>query len=233
MSTPTSTVGHPANPPASGVRAALRTRLVSRLTGLTPSQLQHWHETLLQEAHVRPGKRGTPRLYSWSDYQRLTAISLLLELHIPTARVRVAVSYLDGLREDWWVLPLSRFEACVTGQRGAGRIHVAVRQDAALLLADVAGQAALAGADETTKADAGSALLRMATDGPLSRLSRFKDAVTMRPGVNMGLPSILDRRLETSFVARLVRLSSVEEVGQLYDLPTTLVERALAFEEAA
>jgi DNA-binding transcriptional MerR regulator len=218
--------------------AALRSRLVSRLTGLSASRLQYWHSTALQTAHLRQGARGVPRLYTWIDYQRLCVISSLLDQGIPAGRIRAAVHYLDVMESDWYRLSLTGWfgAVCVPGSRGAA--HVAIKKAALTVLADAAGQATfrddLAGDGvQAVSAALATGLTEVAHRGSLFKLSAYGDAVLMNPEVNVGLPTLEGTRLETSFVAKLVHLSSVQEVAELYELRPALVERGVEFEREA
>ena len=78
-----------------------------------------------------------------------------------------------------------------------------------------------------------ASLSGMMLEGPLGRLYRFDDAIRMDPRVNVGLPTLRNSSLETSFITRLVRMSSVETVAQLYQKEPALLRRAVEFEEAA
>lgn len=106
------------------------------------------------------------------------------------------------------------------------------------VLVDAAGQATyrddLAGDGvETVSAALATGLTAVAERGSLFKLSAFGDAVLMNPEVNVGLPTLEGTRLETSFVAKLVGLSSVRQVAELYKLEFALVERGVAFEREA
>src|SRR5579872_424719 len=82
---------------------ALRSKLVSKLTGLTKPQLQYWHGTELLPAHERRGARGYPRLYSWVDYMKLREASKLVQAHVPTQVIRKAVPFLEQLDVEWYL----------------------------------------------------------------------------------------------------------------------------------
>src|SRR6266540_6024491 len=87
---------------------ALRSRLVSKLSGFTPRQLGYWHTTRLIEAHIDAGARGFPRLYSWIDYMKLREAAKLSAAGVPTARIRRAVDYLEEAITNWYSIPPSR-----------------------------------------------------------------------------------------------------------------------------
>ena len=76
---------------------ALRSRLISRLTGLTPRQLSYWHRSALIPAHAAPGALGRPRLYSWVDYLKLRD---KLEKEI-RPRGDALSKYLDALEKEY------------------------------------------------------------------------------------------------------------------------------------
>lgn len=218
--------------------AALRSRLVSRLTGLSPSRLQYWHSTALQLAHRREGARGVPRLYSWIDYQRLCVIADLLEQGVPAGRIRAAVAYLDQMFEDWYRVALTGWFGAVDVPGAPGGRHVALREAARTVLADAAGQSTFRdeliddGANAVAEAVTTS-LDNLVTRGPLFKLSAFGDAVRMNPDINVGLPTLRGTRLETAFIAGLVELSSVAVVSKLYQIEPQLVARGCEFEQEA
>jgi DNA-binding transcriptional MerR regulator len=225
--------------PAAYETAALRSRLVANLTGLSIARLQYWHSTFLQIAHRRAGARGTPRLYSWIDYQRLCLIAGLLGRGIPTERVRVAVAYLDDLFPDWYKLSLAPWVGRVHVPGASGDAHVAIEQRVVDVLVDAGGQISFRKQfSEQWTADLsvslGAELDELSSKGPLYQLGRYSDVVIMNPDINVGLPTLRGTRLETSFLHGLVELSSVSDVARLYHLEEAKVRRAEAFElEAA
>lgn len=205
--------------------AALGSRLVSRLTGLTTRQLQYWHSSHLQEAHLSPGARGKPRRYSWADYQRLRLIAKLVQKQVPTARIRQAVGWLDEHIPDWHQRRLEI--SSLPPPKGHPRARVMLAYSDAGILADAAGQM-----------EFGDALLgsiaELREEGPLGCLARFSDAITMDPSVNAGLPTLRGTTLETGFLASLARISGgVEPIAKLYELDMALMFRVMDFEEAA
>ena len=208
--------------------AGLRTRLISRLTGLSVPRLRYWHRSGLLEATLRGGRRGTPRLYSWVDYIRLQLASRLDAQDVPARRIRHAIDFLDEHFDEWWLLtdPLS----------ADSRRHVLaeVVPGATPLLADAAGQHAMiwqqapsAFADATRHA-----LADIASDGSLCKLSDFRDSVFMSPQVNLAQPSVCGTALETRFVFRMVRDMGADAVAETFVLEPHQVERAIEFEEA-
>src|ERR1700737_4903945 len=88
---------------------ALRSRLVSKLTGLTVHQLQYWHGRELLPAHERRGARGRPRLYSWVDYMKLREAAKLLKVGVSTRLIRRAVPFLEQMDPEWYLLPLESY----------------------------------------------------------------------------------------------------------------------------
>jgi DNA-binding transcriptional MerR regulator len=219
--------------------AALRSRLVSNLTGLSVARLQYWHTTVLQVAHRRAGARGTPRLYSWIDYQRLCIIAGLLADGVTTERIRIAVAYLDDLFPEWYKLSLEPWEGKVPVPGSPGQRHVAIRQRLVDVLADAAGQLSFRkqlqeswSVDELAESLA-TGLGGLSAKGPLYQLGRFADVVVMNPAVNVGLPTLRGSRLETSFLHGLVELSNVQAIAKLYHLDEAQLRRAEAFEREA
>jgi len=213
--------------PEAAHRAGLRTRLVTRLTGLTHAQLRYWHESGLLEASLRPGSRGVPRLYSWVDYLRLQLASELVRTGTPTPRVRRAVDFLDAHLPDWYQLPIR-----LTRDEGH---HIRARTaDTAPFLADAAGQFALDWPDDLLDhaEDAERALAHIAHRGPLCVLSGFDDAVFMDPIVNLAQPSLIGTALETRFVAGIASEIGLTDTAVLYRLDPTLLVRAIEFEGA-
>ncbi|MDA0365146.1 MAG: MerR family transcriptional regulator [Chloroflexi bacterium] len=217
----------PTAPPEIAHRAGLRTRLVTRLTGLSQSQLRYWHESGLLDASLRPGRRGIPRLYSWIDYVRIQLASELKVVGTPTPRIRRAVDFLDARLPDWYLLPIHlRYDESH---------HIRARASGlAPFLADAAGQFALDWPREVQQdaANAERALKDLARRGPLCALSGFDDAVFMDPIVNLAQPSLVGTALETRFLARMATEIGVGETAVLYRLDRSLLTRAIEFEGA-
>lgn len=211
---------------------ALRTRLVSKLTGLSASQLQYWHTTQLQAAHRDAGARGTPRLYSWLDYQRLCAVALLGEQGLPTARIRTATELLDRLFPEWWTRSLWKYDGRVPRPASSHATHVAHRDaSGAAVLVDAGGQTVLPSSDFELFEQVERVVTGLEKRGALFKLNRFDDAVRMQPGINVGLPTLLGTRLETAFIASIVNdYGSVDEAARIYRLPLFAVRRAVEFE---
>ena len=193
---------------------ALRTRLIARLTGLSPRQLQYWHSTGLIAAHVRAGQRGFPRLYSWADYMKLREGAKLRAAGVATPLIRRAVTFLDQVEPDWYLVTLSM---------EGGHILAQIEGQAFAVAADLAGQIPLF---RTT-------LEALHKEGPLGELREFSDAVSMDPRVCGGMPVVQDTRIETAFVAELVEFGwPVDNLSDLYHLPIVKLSRALEFESA-
>ncbi len=221
---------------SNGSVMALRSRLVSHLTGLSASQLQRWHATSLQEAHREAGQRGVPRLYSWVDYRRLCVISSLLEQDVPTKRIRVAIAFLDELFPGWHNLGVTRTDARIPNTRST--IHVLVQAPGVDAIADGAGQLTMSQLErelELAQEPLRQSVSNLVDCGPLFRLSRYSDAVTMDPHLNVGLPTVKGTRLETAFIAGMVAdyCGSVERVAKIYRIAPAVIGRALEFQEAA
>jgi DNA-binding transcriptional MerR regulator len=198
---------------------ALRSRLVSKLTGLTRRQLQHWHGTVLLPAHERPGARGHPRLYSWVDYMKLREAAKLSAQGVSTRVIRDTVPVLEDIDPEWYLLPLQSYAP--RHRRIAARL-----KDGLAMLADRSGQLVLSW--ETLE----HTLTEIEEEGPLGELHEFRDAVAMDPSVLAGNPVVLESRLETDFLASLSAIGYVApDIADLYRLPLNRVERALAFEQ--
>src|ERR1700682_5902305 len=112
---------------------ALRSRLVSKLTGLTKPQLQYWHGTELLPAHERRGARGHPRLYSWVDYMKLREAAKLLQAGVSPKVIRRTVPILEQLDAEWYMLALESYAP-------KHRHIVAHLRNGLALLADTSGQ---------------------------------------------------------------------------------------------
>jgi DNA-binding transcriptional MerR regulator len=197
---------------------ALRSRLVSKLTGLTKPQLQYWHGTELLPAHQRRGARGYPRLYSWVDYMKLREASKLLQAGVSTRVIRRTVPILEELDAEWYLLPL---EAYAPRHR-----QIAARlKDGVAMLADRSGQLLLS--SDTLE----HTLVQIEREGPLGELHDFRDAVAMDPSVLAGNPVVVGSRIETDFLAGLTTMGyGSPDIASLYRLPLHHVDRALEFE---
>lgn len=208
--------------------AGLRTRLISRLTGLTAPRLRHWHESALLEATLRHGRRGTPRLYNWVDYLRLQLASRLHEQGVPTQRIRRAVDFLDGHVDEWWLMtdPLS-----ADAQK---HVLASVIPDATRFVADQAGQFVIEWPSDLGDLEtvAEFALADMESRGSLCMLSDFRDAVFMSPQINLAQPTVVGTALETQFVAGMAGDLGAAAAGEMFSIDLPLVKRAMKFEEA-
>lgn len=222
-------------PPDPYLSGSLRSKLVAKLTGLPVSTLQSWHSTKLQTATREPGSRGTPRYYSWVDYQRLCVVSSLREQQVPTQRIRQAIPILDDLFPRWWELSLASYHGRVLGSQA--KVHVVLRENFDTVVDVKGGQTTfrdLMGYEtEETGQELASALAGLEEKGSLFRKHEFEDAVAMRPELNAGQPTVLNTSLETRFVEALVRSSTIEEVARLYRIEEQYVRRATEFERAA
>lgn len=222
-------------PPDLYLLGSLRSKLVSKLTGLSVRTLQNWHSTDLQTATREPGKRGTPRYYSWVDYQRLCVVSSLREQGVPTQRIRTAIPMLDDLFPGWWELSLQAYDGRVPGSQA--RTHIVVKQDADIVVDVPGGQTTFRdrmGDDAGDVRECVAASLRdLEQKGPLFRKAAFSDAVTMNPEINAAQPTIIHTNLETYFVSELVREFSVGYVEENYRLDRARILRAVDFEAAS
>ena len=228
-------------PPDLYLLGSLRSKLVAKLTGLSVRTLQNWHATALQTATREPGKRGTPRYYSWVDYQRLCIVSSLREQGVPTQRIRKAIPLLDDLFPGWWELSLRAYRGRVPGSQS--RTHIVVDPDdpdtdMMDVIADVpGGQMTFRDrleddADDVTEFVALS-LRDLERKGPLFRQAAFSDAVTMNPEINAAQPTIIDTNLETYFVSELAREFGIPYVEENYRLDPARIRRAVDFEAAS
>lgn len=208
--------------------AGLRTRLISRLTGLTVPRLRYWHESGLLAASLRDGRRGIPRLYNWVDYLRLQLATRLGEAGVPTPRIRRAVDFLDRNFQDWWLItdPLSTDTQ--------GRVLADVVPGATPLVADEAGQFIMSwpnDAQDLASATA-SALSDIQARGSLCMLSAFRDAVFMSPRINLAQPTLVGTALETQFVAGMAGDMGPRDAAETFCIDLPSVRRAIKFEEA-
>ena len=214
--------------PAEARLAGLRSRLVSRLTGLSVHRLRYWHESGLLQATLRVGQRGVPRLYSWVDYLRMQLASQLDTQGVHTRRIREAIEFLDENFEEWYLLP--------DPLHADDRKHVLARvvPGESPLLADRHGQHVLVWPEDLRELAGPTkrGLELIAARGPLCTLSRFGDAVSMSPTINLAQPSILGTALETRFVAEMAYDIGSDEVAVTYRLSRKAVRRAIHFEEA-
>ena len=204
-------------PPDLYLLGSLRSKLVAKLTGLSLRTLQNWHSTDLQTATREPGSRGTPRYYSWVDYQRLCVASSLREQGVPAQRIRTAIPLLDDLFPGWWELSLQAHRGRVPDSQSS--THIVVNQTA-----DTAG--------DVTECVA-SSLRDLEEKGPLFRQAAFSDAVTMNPEINAAQPTIVRTNLETYFVSELVKDFGIDYVEDNYRLDRTHIIRAVEFEAAS
>ncbi len=222
-------------PPSPYLMGSLRSKLVSRLTGLSVRTLQSWHSTGLQRATREPGGRGTPRYYSWVDYQRLCVVSSLREQQVPTRRVRQAVTILDDLFPGWWELSLAAYRGRVAGNRSD--VHVVVRNGFETVVDVPGGQMTFRSwlDSEAEQVEEGmvNSLCDLQKQGPLFRKASFGDSVTMDPEINVAQPTVMNTSLETYFVSELVREFDVDYVAENYRLDRRLIERAVEFEGAS
>ncbi|MXY87280.1 MAG: MerR family transcriptional regulator [Dehalococcoidia bacterium] len=227
------------SPPDAYLLGSLRSKLVAKLTGLSLRTLQSWHSTDLQMATREPGSRGTPRYYSWVDYQRLCVVSSLRDEGVPTRRIRQAIPNLDRLFPGWWEMSLSSYQGRVLGSQS--KVHVTVREtvrDNFGTLVDVpGGQMTFRDLmeDEADQVQAGlvQSLAGLEERGPLFRKASFRDSVTMHPAINVAQPTVVNTSLETYFVSQLVKEFGVEYVAEAYRLDRRLIARAVEFEAAA
>ena len=219
-------------PPGLYLLGSLRSKLVAKLTGLSVRTLQSWHSTGLQPATREPGSRGTPRYYSWVDYQRLCIVSSLREQRVPTQRIRRTIPRLDNLFPGWWELSLAAYRGRVLGSRAD--IHIVVRENFGTLVDVPGGQMTFRdwldrGAEQVEEGVTNS-LCDLQEHGSLFRKASFRDTIVMRPDLNAAQPTVRNSSLETYFVSELVRESGIDYVAQNYRLDPHLIQRAVEFE---
>ena len=208
--------------------AGLRTRLISRLTGLSLPRLRYWHSNGLIEATRRDGRRGAPRLYSWVDYLRLQLAARLDEEGVSARRIRRAVDFLDTHFGEWWLLadPLSV----------DARKHVLARvvPGAPPLVADAAGQFVLDWPEGVRDVGAMTeqALRDIEARGSLGELDSFSDAVFMSPQINLAQPTVVGTALETHFVLYMAKDLGYTATAETFRIDLQRVSRAVQFEEA-
>ncbi|MYI86655.1 MAG: MerR family transcriptional regulator, partial [Dehalococcoidia bacterium] len=181
-------------PPDIYLLGSLRSKLVAKLTGLSVRTLQSWHSTDLQSATREPGSRGTPRYYSWVDYQRLCVVSSLREQDVPTRRIRQAIPNLDRLFPGWWEMSLHAYRGRVTGSQS--KIHVTLR-DSFDTLVDVPGgqmtfRDLMGDEAEGVRAGLAESLSWLEEKGALFRQASFRDSITMDPELNVAQPTVIN-----------------------------------------
>ncbi len=197
------------------IAGALRARLVARLAGVTLRQLGYWHRTGLIQAKVIPGAPGRPRLYSWTDYVKVRAITKLLRQGLSTRKIRAAIAFLDHHVPDWYNCPLYGLGA-----------RVIVEIEGCAMTADEQQQLLLPSLVNVVR--------EIEEEGPLGELREFAKVVDMRPGVAGGNPVLRGTRIETDFVATLVSHGSpVSEIARVYRVNEGAVERAVQFQHKA
>jgi len=219
-------------PPDLYLLGSLRSKLVAKLTGLSVRTLQSWHSTALQRATREPGSRGTPRYYSWVDYQRLCVVSSLGEQGVPTQRIRHTIPRLDNLFPGWWELSLAAYRGRVFGSRA--EIHVVVRENFDTLVDVPGGQITFRdwlerGAEQVEESVTNS-LCDLHERGALFKKDAFDDTIVMRPDLNAAQPTVRNSSLETYFVSQLVKRLGIDHVSENYRLERYLVQRAVEFE---
>lgn len=208
--------------PAEARLAGLKSRLVSRLTGLSMDRLSYWHRSDLLRAHLREGQRGIPRLYSWVDYLSLQVASELSIQGVPTPRIREAVRFLDTHFPQWYMLPVTSDRKSVVLKDSSMDSSLQVRSLQHYLI----WPASFADIEYSATA----ALETIIQRGPLCLLSRFEPDVQMDPRVNMAQPTIRGTGLETRFIAQGTAAFGSEAFSQTYEIPAKLVTIAERFE---
>ena len=204
--------------------AGLRTRLVSRLTGLSASRIRYWGERGLLDSGPQNRGPGTPRLYNWVDYLRLRLAASLDAEGMPAGRVCEAIRLLDERSGEWWDVA----DPLAAGARGR---LAADGPDAA---PNGGGPFALDWPDDCR--DLGAATERALTEigarGSLDELSRFRDAVYMSPRMNLAQPTVANTALETQFVVGMAADMGADAFAETFRIERRMIERARQFEDA-
>ncbi len=204
-------------------RGAIRSRIVSRLSGASMRQLQRWHQTGLIQATVISGSRGTPHLFSWIDYMKVrAAVKLLRRERLPNRRLRRHIEWLDANVEDWFQMPLVGYEGRVLYELWDGVSEVTLGYEAAP-------------GEQIVAVDLlRSALSEVVDEGALGAFAGYADAVSMHPAIKGGSPVIAGTRLETRHLAELVeRGQEPEQIATVHRLSLNKVRRAIEFETIA
>ncbi len=207
-------------------RGALKSQLVSHLSGVTSRQLRYWHSTDVLAATVTPGRRGIPRLYSWIEYSKARTARKLLNMGISARRLRPNIEWLEEHVPLWYTLPLIAYSETVILRPDNGDPAFTVGQVRQRVEADLIESAQLASRIK-------DALAEMEDEGPLGVLSEYRDVVDMDPRIRAGVPIIRGTRIETELLARLAICGGcTEDLAERFDLDAYQVKRALQFETA-
>lgn len=213
---------------------ALRTRLVSRLSGASQGQLRGWHRSGAIQASIRDGGRGRLRLYSWVDYCKARAARKLLEQGLPTRSLIPNLLQLDQEVEDWYRLPLLSYQSHVIvpieGQSG----YTIIDKQRAMAGLIRAADRAIRPAGALDVDDLLSVVSDLQREGPLGQLSEFGALVTMDPGICEGYPTLIGTRIETAHVAAIHRkgFQNSSEIASRYRVQLDQVNAAIEFESA-
>ncbi len=214
-------------------RGSLRARLIAPLAGTTPGRLSGWSRREILRASFVAGRRGVPRLYSWIDYQKARALVALLEQGISNRRLAKQIAALDAEVEEWWKLPLLAYQNFAIVPRADSLGYTIVEKQGA---ADDFIRAAPFDARDISPNEAALArevILALRDEGPLGRLSKFRDQVTMDPRVQDGQPVIVGRRIETGLLQKLHEWgATADELTDRFRLTNEQVDAALEFERA-
>lgn len=216
------------------VIGALRSRVVSRLSGATPGQLRGWHRNGSVVASGLSGGRGQLRLYSWVDYCKARAAWKLLDQGLPARRLRANLLRLDQEIDGWYRLPLLAFQSHVIVPVYNGPGYTIIEKqgamDTLIRQADRATRAAPEGDDD----DLLRVVHSLQREGPLGRLQSFGEHVTMNPEICGASPIVLGTRIETAHIAA-IHGKGFQDTGAIaarYRLSVHQVEAAVEFEVA-
>lgn len=77
--------------------ANYNTKLVSKVTGASPRQMEYWDRTGLVKPSVQPAvSKGIPRLYSFTDLIQIKTVATLREEGISLQKIRRCIAYLKA-----------------------------------------------------------------------------------------------------------------------------------------
>ena len=73
------------------------TKMVCKIIGVSPRQIQHWDETELVKPSIREAAgKGTVRLYSYTDLIQLKVVKTLRDHRISLQKIRRSLEYLQS-----------------------------------------------------------------------------------------------------------------------------------------
>ena len=200
------------------------TRTVVALSGLSRQRLSRWHRDGLLEATCLPGGPGRPRVYSWLECCKARAAAKLLAHGLPLRQLKRVLDRIDAEVPQWeraLVLPIGDDGRLVPGDRAAGSEAItALRMRAA---------GCSAGDEVKLIADTLAELLE---EGPLGKLCRYGEYITMHPFWLSNFPVLTGTRLETRLFlsAGPGGWCTPEQAADQYGVSLDQVRAALDFE---